>query len=77
MEAKDTVKQIALDVFGTSDNIRSRFPRTGEKIQEAMELSFKAGRREAVEWLRNSGFLFPGHTNSDVERLQAKLKEWL
>ena len=45
---KDIVKQIALDVFGTKDGIRPQFPRTGEKIQEAMELSFKAGADENV-----------------------------
>ena len=49
---KDIVKQIALDVFGTKDGIRPQFPRTGEKIQEAMELSFKAGADAAMELLK-------------------------
>jgi len=80
MEDKDIIKQIALEVFGSNDGIRPRFPHTGEKIQEAMELSFKAGIKEVVEWIES-------HEESTcmdcscaydfkIWDWQAKLKEW-
>lgn len=48
-----------------------------ESIAEAQaEISFKAGMKEVVGWLRENGFLFPGHTRWDADKLQAKLKEW-
>ena len=36
--------EMALAVFGTTDGIRPLFPRSGEKIQEALEKAFDLGR---------------------------------
>ena len=83
---EDIVKQIALDVFGTNDGIRPRFPHReeGGKIQEAMEISFKAGEqsmlKEVVEWIKqNHWHSADGHLEGDGindKQWQAKLKEW-
>ncbi len=89
-EAKDILKQIALEIFGTNDGIRPRFPHTGEKIQEAMEISFKAGIKEMLKWVKSHSLthkqidtktLQSADRFADVyeiypEGLQLKLKEW-
>ena len=80
MEAKETAMrddQIMSYWVFSRDQLRHLFLSAGRTIAQAQaKISFEAGRREAVEWLRSNGFLFPGHLRSDLEKLQAKLKEW-
>lgn len=86
METKDTVKQIALEVFGTNDGIRPKFPKGGELIQAAMEESFKAGIKEVIEWVNQEEHLLyvPEGDKEPIDhgillrpsKWQAKLKEW-
>ena len=51
MEAKDILKRIALETFGTNDGVRPKIPKSGKVIQTAMELSFKAGYDQAPDEL--------------------------
>ena len=72
----DILKQIAIEIFGTTDGIKLQLPHRGEKIQEAMEASFKAGIKEVVEWInaRNKlGYL--SHCGFELA-WKSKLKEW-
>ena len=38
------LKELALKVFGTTDGMRPLFPRSGEKIQEALERAYDLGK---------------------------------
>ena len=59
------------NLFNGSEQLHSRM------IAEAQDkISFKAGIKEAVEWLRTHEHLFPGHLESELDTLNAKLKEW-
>ena len=74
MEAKDILKKIALETFGTNDGNRPCFPSSGEKIQKAMEISFRAGEQAAdKKWrqiLKDSVALakLAGDTGRSIQR---------
>jgi hypothetical protein len=48
-EADTELKAIALRVFGSSDGVRPKFPRTGELIQEAMEQAYNLGKKKGTK----------------------------
>ena len=84
---EDKLKEIALEVFGSNDGVKPRFPKTGQKIQEAMEISFKAGqedvctvavsrfieqgRQEVVEWIEGKN-----HHDKEQSYYQFNGLEW-
>ncbi len=43
-ESSPELRKIALKVFGSTDGVRPKFPRSGELIQEAMEKAYEMGK---------------------------------
>ncbi len=91
MEAKDTVQE-AINRIIASAELRNPQVFNASRERYVAELSFKTGWgegvkvgqlaglangiKEVVEWTRSHGYLIDGHTQSDLERLKAKLEEW-
>jgi len=84
MEAKDTVEPVPShsesvvcphcgEEFGQEGYIQTI---RNLQAEATWPIAEKAGRKEAVEWLRSNGYLIDGHTQSDLKKLRAKLKEW-
>lgn len=78
MEAKDTV--ISETVILVPDNVWNRNMVDIEKeLRAQAEISFKAGIREAVGWIKENNRANPQPyrgVNISREHWQAKLKEW-
>lgn len=78
MEAKDTLlsDEKMEDIFQASHRNNGRKEIFREIALTQANISFKAGIKEVVEWIRKANHSGDFYYSFDQAELQAKLKEW-